>query len=636
MRRLKRRILSHRLGCALLAAVLLWGMVPTARAADAGVTWLTGKFDSPAYPGRELSCQFPYRDDYFTVSALDYQHPLAQCTLGLAVSAFRAADLGLDRKDEYVRDYLGQAGFGDMVSHQFNQEPRADTIATLIASKPLRDEEGEFLLVAAAVSGGGYEDEWLSNFSFGDDTVHKGFFNAAFDVFQRVFDYVDEHAGGGRFKLWMGGYSRAAAVSNMAAALALAAEQVDNEDLYVYTFATPNNIRAASQDFELDGTVDYSNIYNITGMFDPVPSIPFQEWGYDKLGTTFRLPAQETTPDYAARRQPVAELYRSITGTPYSNNPEANWFIQKLYQLIYDMAGTAGSYQEALEGVIQEAWTHRSSAFQLLRALCGALSRNGETDAMLLGEAPKADTLLSVFLYDLAMEELGLRPSSWNDLNLMMQLFYEHCPEVYISWMLSQDDPADLFVTDTGYRRIFLDSRVEYALLDGDRQPVENVCAANLGRTVMLTVPSSRSYILTLSAGKGGERVKVVEYAAGSLHYAYQLYELDKSETYELTLPMDFWDSWDEGGGLERLPEQERVAPSIQALERSQVHPSAVFELEDSGFAASYALNIALGAIVVLLLAVVILLVVILRLVLKKRKQSVPVQKSENGGSSHE
>ncbi len=629
-----RRRVFPRLGAFLLAGALLLGLVPTAHAAGPDTIWLTGKFDSPAYPDRELSCQFPYRDEYFTSSATSYQHPLAQCTLGLAVSAFRAADLRLDRKDEYIRDYLTQAGFGNMVSDQFDQEPSADTIATLIASKTLRDSEGEFLLVAAAVSGGGYEDEWLSNFSFGNDTVHKGFFSAAYTVFQRVFDYVDGHAGGGRFKLWMGGYSRAAAVSNMTAVLALAAEQVDKDDLYVYTFATPNNIRLESGDFDLDG--DYGSVYNVVGMFDPVPSIPFQEWGYGKLGTTLRLPAQETTPDYAARREPVAEIYRAVTGTPYTNNPEANWFLQKLYQLIYDMSRTAGSYQEALEGVIQEAWVNRSSAFQLLRALCGALSQNRETDAMLLGEAPKADTLLSVFLYDLVLEELGLRPSSWNELSLMIQLFYEHCPEVYIAWMLSQDNPANLFVTDTDYRRIFLDSRVDYVLLDGDRQPVEAVCAASLGRTVMITVPACRTYTLALSAGKDGERVKVVEYGAGSLHYAYQLYELDSGGTYELTLPMEFWESWDDGG-LVRVPDRELVAPSVQALERSRVHPSAVFEIEDSGFAASYALNIALGAAVALLLALAVLLIIVLRLLLRagRRKPPAPAGEHENGGNSH-
>lgn len=626
-----------RLGAALLAGALLLGSFPPqGQAADRDTIWLTGKFDSPAYPGKELSCSFPYRDDYFTRSAADYQHQLAQCTLGLAVSAFRAADLELDRKDAYIRDYLGAAGFENMVGHQFDEEPSADTIATLMASKTLRDQEGEFLLVAVAVSGGGYEDEWLSNFSFGDASVHDGFFSAAFTVFERVFDYVDTYAGNGRFKIWMGGYSRAAAVSNMTAVLALTAEQVDKEDLYVYTFATPNNIRAESGAFELDGTYDYSGIYNVVGMFDPIPMIPFPEWGYDKLGTTFRLPAQETTPDYMTRREPVAAIYQEITGKAYVNNPEANWFIQKLYQLMYDMVRTAGSYQTELEGVLDKAWVNRASVLRLLRALCGELSQGNEINDMLLGEAPSADTLLSVFLYDLAVEKLGLRPSSWNDLNLMMQIFYEHCPEVYVAWMMSQDDPRDLFATETDYRRIFLDHSVEYELRDEDGQPVEAVCVAELGKTVMITVPASRTYILALSHKKGGKRIKVVEYSADSLHYAYQLYTMeDGPGAYELTLPMEFWYSWDDGG-LVRVPGADRVAPALQALERSQVHPSAVFELEDSGFVASHALNMLLGAAAFLLLLVTALLILWIVKLLKRRKKKASAKIKEDGGVSHE
>jgi len=603
-----------------LALVLSLGLCPPALAVEEtpGVTLLTGKFDSPAYPDRELSYQFPYTDSYFTEwSGELYNHQLAQCTLGLAVSAFRSMDQSLDRKDEYIRSYLAQAGFGDMVSDQFDQEPTAETIATLLASKKLRDEEGEFTLVALAVSGGGYQDEWLSNFSFGDYVVHEGFFSAAFTVFERLFDYVDAHADGGRYKIWMGGYSRAAAVSNMTAVLALSAEQVASEDLYVYTFATPNNCKPD----QIDLGYDYSSIFNITGMFDPVPAIPFAEWGYSKLGTTYRLPAQETTPDYEARREPVAAVYREITGEAYTNNPEANWFIQKIYQMLYDMANTAGDYQDKLQAVFDSAWENKSGVLKLLRGMCGVLSQDKPASATLAGEVPTANTLLSVFLYDLGLEKLGLEEDSWNDLNLMMQLFYEHCPEVYISWMMSQDDPARLFVFDTDYRRVFLDDKVAWTLMDEDHAPVERLCAHHLGKAVMITVPSDRTYILSLSGGAHPtEVVKVMEYNAGSLHYAYKFYEMDsKGGTYELTLPMDYW-SGENDGGLVKLPGQ-RIEPLEAVLDRSAVQPSAVFELMDIGWLASHALDVALGIVIALTAAAAALAVLLIAVLTRRGRQ---------------
>jgi len=604
-----------------MVLLLCLGLVTPAFAGDAdGLVWLKGNFDSPVSPDRELSYQFPYSDEWFKSAGALYNHRLAQCTLGLAVSSFRSADQELDRKDEYARQYLSQAGFGDLVSQQFDETPTADTIATLIGSKTLEDDEGEFLLVAVAVSGGGYGDEWLSNFSFGDASVHDGFFSAAFTVFERTFDYVDAHADGGRFKIWTGGYSRAAAVSNMAAVLALESEQISKEDLFVYTFATPNNLRADSAEFS--GDYDLSGIFNIVGMFDPVPSVPFGEWGYKKLGTTFRLPAQETTTDYAERLKPMKEVYREITGQEYANNLEVNWFIQKLYQLIYDMVSTAGSYQDELEGVIDEAWNSASSVLHLLRTLCGILSDDRDMDDMLLGEAPSANTLLSVFLYDLSMEKLGIHDDKWGGLNIFVQLVHEHCPEVYISWMLSQEDPADLFVVDLDFRRVFIDSSVSWSLWDGDGSPVYSAGVDRLGRTTMITVPADRSYVLKLSGGsQPAERVKVVEYSAGSLHYAYELFEMDSSGgSYELALPDEFWGGGDIGGMTDAGGTE--VLPQVEALERGKIHPSAVFELEDSGFWASHFLSIMLVLNILLILAVVLLqVIVIIKVVRRWKKQ---------------
>ncbi len=621
---MKRSSCLQRSVCAVLALLLCTGLAAPAFAAGTagGVIMLTGKYDSPAYPGRELSYQFPYSDAYFTQTGEYYDHQLAQCSLGLAVSAFRSADQAIDHKDAYVKEYLSGAGFGDFVSHQFDEIPTAETIATIIGSKALRDEAGEFLLVAVGVSGGGYDDEWLSNFSFGDEAVHNGFFSAAFTVFQRVFDYTEERAEGRRIKLWISGYSRAAAVSNMVSVLALEAEQITNRDLYAYTFATPNNAQTDLHDFSDNGTYDFSNIFNVVGMFDPVPAIPFHEWGYGKLGTTFRLPAQETTPDYMARRAPVADIYYEITGTEYANNPEANWFIQKIYQLLYDMARTAGSYQSQLEVAFDAAWENRSSAYQLLKSMCHILSSDKETNDMLFGETPTADTLLSVFLYDLAMEKMGFHSNKWNDLGLMMQLFYEHCPEVYIAWMMSQDDPSELFVFDLDYRRIFLDSKVSWALRDEDGKPVESARVDTLGRTAMITIPSDRTYVLTLSGGsRAVERIKAVEYSAGSLHYVYKLFEVDGKGggEYTLTLPDQFWSQEDVGGMTDEAGNV--VVPVAQALNREDVHPSAVFELEDCGAWASHFIDGILMLIILFVLAAVILISFLIFSILRRQKK---------------
>lgn len=87
-----------------------------------------------------------------------------------------------------------------------------------------------------------------------------------------------------------------------------------------------------------------------------------------------------------------------------------------------------------------------------------------------------------------------------------------------------------------------------------------------------------------------------------------------------MTLPMKFWHTWDDGG-LVRVPGGDRVTPEVRALKRSQVHPSAVFELEDSGFAAAHALDILLGTAFFLLAATVVVLVGIMLALYKKNKR---------------
>ena len=123
--------------------------------------------------------------------------------------------------------------------------PSRDTIATIIGSKKL----GTYTLVAVAVSGGNYQMEWLSNFEVGQEgakiTAHKGFTEAAQKVKARITAYLAETEG--PYILWLAGYSRAAAVSNMTAALLLQEGTAQRDHLFAYTFATPANSRAGGE-----------------------------------------------------------------------------------------------------------------------------------------------------------------------------------------------------------------------------------------------------------------------------------------------------------------------------------------------------------------------------------------------------
>lgn len=211
---------------ALLA--LLTALVTTAQAET---RMLTAMFDSPVRNG--LTWDFPYDDAWFTRETTDYYHDLARATLGLAAASFRTASVGLDRQDERVRSYLSQAGFDRFVAAQYDIPPSIDTVATMIASKEIEDDGGPCTLIAVAVGGAGYQDEWLSNFTFGGEDYHKGFMKSALDVVGRLCDYIEAQGIAGRVKLWMGGFSRATAVTNLAGYMLSEQGVCEASDLFV-------------------------------------------------------------------------------------------------------------------------------------------------------------------------------------------------------------------------------------------------------------------------------------------------------------------------------------------------------------------------------------------------------------------
>jgi len=122
-------------------------------------------------------------------------------------------------------------------------------------------------LVIVAIRGTYEIFEWRSNLRVWNwyDT-HIGFRLATEDVYENLMAYKRANQLAGNAIVFTTGHSRGGAVANLLAA------QLNNGNVYAYTFASPNVIRTPI----LDRTAQpqHTNIFNIINCHDPVPRFP--------------------------------------------------------------------------------------------------------------------------------------------------------------------------------------------------------------------------------------------------------------------------------------------------------------------------------------------------------------------------
>lgn len=245
-----------------------------------------------------------YKDEYFGSDASEYNHHLATMSLCLAYSAYNTnpemleseAQYKVGNLDENIKELLISCGFKNYESYNYDAKPKMDDIACAMASKKISSED---TVIAIAVRGGGYEKEWGSNFNVGEDGNHYGFQSAADTVYDEIIKYINEKEISGHIKIWITGFSRAAATANLCAARLIddgcgawfGNVSFDAEkDIYAYCFATP----AGADNANKPNSKKYKSIYNIVHYYDPVPLVAPAYWDMDRYGTTYILPYRET------------------------------------------------------------------------------------------------------------------------------------------------------------------------------------------------------------------------------------------------------------------------------------------------------------------------------------------------------
>ena len=340
-----------------------------------------------ASDGTRRENYFRYSDYMFYVNenTIHYNNDLAKASLAAVMAGF--SDSGLndkwtqqilaDKENHYGRarniaELYGNLKFSGAKYYDYDMPLNRsdDKVAFSIARKYINKAEtiddtskGEDTVLVVILRGGGYGAEWGSNFNVvqsSNDADHYAFEQAALKVEKALDEYVkelkaDEKLGiRGELKIWVSGYSRAAATANRVAhdinKNGAGGETIDKKNLYAYTFATPNvatrsnkypAISGGSQLFQKD-----QNIYNIVSPQDIVPQVPLKGWDYFRYGNTYCLPVNNTVK--------LWDRYTDLSGksvsgdnTPISTGQEDT--VQKIRGAAESVVKTRTTYKDLLQ-----------------------------------------------------------------------------------------------------------------------------------------------------------------------------------------------------------------------------------------------------------------------------------------------
>ena len=266
--------------------------------------------------GDKADCYFS--NDYFAESSYEYNQSLGTMSLAFAMSAF-----GNDSEPDYAnksinaKELLMDIGVSETnieTNDWFTVKPTTDSIGVIAGNMPIRVHDTDYTLIALAVRGGGYEREWASNFTIGTSGQHDGFDTAKDNVISFLRSYIDNQNITGPVKIWITGFSRAAATSNLVGGEIDKGVLLSNnityslDDVYTYCFETP----AGALTSQVKNQSIYSNIFNIINSSDPVPYVAPAAMGFGRYGKDKYLPSKEADINYMEKKSAMLKILNSL------------------------------------------------------------------------------------------------------------------------------------------------------------------------------------------------------------------------------------------------------------------------------------------------------------------------------------
>ena len=253
--------------------------------ADTIVGAKTGQFKYAGFINKKYdsTATYFYSDAYFNGDATDFNSHLATMSLCLELSAWSSWNTNnWPDKTQNACALLSDIGFlGYKQNDAWDQKPSMHSLGAVAAYKNIKDTT----VVALAVRGGGYYDEWGGNFVLGSSGNHSGFEKGQLEAIRFLTSYIHEHKNDfkSELKLWIVGFSRGGAVANMAAGYLTDKGSCDDMDLdakniFAYTFEAPQGYVGLNAS-------GYKNIHNLINTMDIVPYVAPSVMGFRRYNT---------------------------------------------------------------------------------------------------------------------------------------------------------------------------------------------------------------------------------------------------------------------------------------------------------------------------------------------------------------
>lgn len=314
---MRRRVIS-----VLLSLVMVLALLPTAAFASSE-KMVTFKFvEDHLQKTGDVAWQFPYSDSYFEKSSYTYNNKLAKISLGLALSSTSSREAtnqkDYENENQNYKAFVKACGFKKPQSNEWmSKPPTMWSIGVNVAQKKLNKN---YTLLAVGIRGDLYRSEWGGNLELGPSGRHQNWDNASRQVAEFLKKYIAENNVRGNIKVWIAGYSRAAATANLTGA------KLDDgwnlgknvtlkpKDVYCYTFEAPMGAQKAEANKS-----KYNNIQNVLSENDIVTAVPPKDWGFCRYGVDHLFPSKRINgSDYTAYSDKEKEELRNVPNELYN------------------------------------------------------------------------------------------------------------------------------------------------------------------------------------------------------------------------------------------------------------------------------------------------------------------------------